>query len=110
NLRADARGMSAGLLDEHTFDQLAVVQSQQEFVGVITGMEVAGDLSLQRLESFFQCLPKLAREIGHLFERLGSPEEDPALDAAPPHPALASSLEPVIHVVSRYAEKATHSQ
>ena len=48
DLRADAGRAPVCLLDQHAFDQLAVVQAQQQLVRAVAGIEVPGDVAAER--------------------------------------------------------------
>src|SRR6516225_3182684 len=47
DLRADAGGVPFGLLNEHTLNELAVLQSQEQLMRPIAGLKVAGYLGAQ---------------------------------------------------------------
>jgi len=48
DLRADAGGASPLVLNQHAFDELAVLKFNQQLVGIVAGTKVLGDSARQR--------------------------------------------------------------
>src|SRR5262249_17481152 len=110
DLRADAGGVAILLLQQDAFDQLIVLETQQELVRAVGGAQMPGDTSAEDLELGSKSLTQSERQVGHLLERLGPSGEEPAAYLAGAQWRLSLHVEPGVEFFRGQVEQSAHGR
>jgi hypothetical protein len=99
DLRADASGAAALVLDQHAFNELVIGEFHKQFVCMITGDVVLGDAARQRRKVFRDVQAQRLGQVGHFVKRLGPAHQDPVPHLFGAHRLLVAFRQPGTQVV-----------
>ena len=108
HLGADAGRASRVFLDKDALDEFAVLEAEKQLVRAVGCLQVPANARSERRKLRRQGGAEVARQIGHLLERLRSAGDEPAADLPGAQRRLAVLMQPGQKLFARHVEYGAH--